>query len=63
MAMNHANEIEDLGIACIFAKSRRYGGILNGRLVVVDRHGEPYLKIFRVGINKIGWDRAELLAP
>lgn len=51
---------ENLGIACIFARNRHLKGVLDGRLVVVDRRGQPYLKIFRVGVHRVGWPQNEI---
>lgn len=52
----------NFGIACTFSKNRRLRNVTDGRLVVVNHRGEPYLKIFRVGIHRLSWSKEELSA-
>ena len=41
-------------IANLFQESPHLKGVFSGRLVVVNQREEPWIKIFRTGIHRIG---------
>lgn len=53
--MGKANETSlNAGIANLFQENRLLRGVFCGRLVVVSQSDEPWIKIFRTGIHRIG---------